>query len=416
MKKPEIFFNEQPYSFNHNEKLELSKLFATIPPDIEYILFDEDLNILSSRIEEFSPSSEIDENFWKLLMESTDEFFYQTSSTTISGKKYYLISKFCKNHKNKNSSFTTILIAMLTIIVCVCIVILITIFFNITNSITNLENKTQSIADGNLSEKIDINGNDINEITSISNSLEKMRKSLLEAQNQKNKFLMGISHDLRTPVSIIKGYTEAILDGIIIEKTEVNKALELITAKTTQLESMIDTLINFMKLNSTDIRQKLVPESITELITNFAKEASITATVFRRNLKYSINFQKNICIPLDHQLVSRAFENLYNNALRYTKENDSIFINSYDDDEYIYFSIEDTGKGIEKEDLANIFNLFYRGTNSRREEGMGIGLSVVKNIVETHGWKISVESEIGEGSCFTILIPLSTATCCETQA
>ena len=111
-------------------------------------------------------------------------------------------------------------------------------------------------------------------------------------------------------------------------------------------------------------------------------------------------------IPYDEQLVNRVFENLLSNALRYTEENDEIRICAYESESAIFIKICDTGIGISESDLTNIFDLFYRATNSRREEGMGIGLSVVKNIIETHGWKIDVQSEKGKGSCFTIIIPL----------
>ena len=110
---------------------------------------------------------------------------------------------------------------------------------------------------------------------------------------------------------------------------------------------------------------------------------------------------------MNKTLISRAFENLLSNALRYTKENDTITISAYKiNDSEIKVAIADTGIGIDEKDLNQIFDLFYRGTNSRREEGMGIGLSVVKNIMETHNWNIEVKSEKDKGTCFIITIPL----------
>ena len=294
------------------------------------------------------------------------------------------------------------------IISCSTLIILILIISStIFNSILLLEEKTQKIADGNLSETV-ISQNDSeksNEITSILKSLEKMRNSLLDAQNRKNKFIMGISHDLRTPVAIIKGYSEAISDGIISEPDEIKTSIQLIETKTAQLDSMIDTLINFMKLNSSEIRENLITSSITELIQNFAKESQITANVFKRNIIININLPNDILIPLDKQLAYRAFQNLFSNALRYTKDGDEIEIKAYEENENIILKIRDTGVGISEEDLKHIFDLFYRATNSRREEGMGIGLSVVKSIIDTHGWDINVESVLNEGSTFIITIP-----------
>jgi signal transduction histidine kinase len=220
---------------------------------------------------------------------------------------------------------------------------------------------------------------------------------------------MGISHDLRTPIAIIRGYAEALSDGIIKSKAEKEKAIKLIKTKISQLENMINTLINFVKLENSDIRKTLVPKSINKLITNFAKEAESTMSVFKRKIIHNIDISKDYLIPLDEQLVNRVFENLLSNALRYTSEDDEIRIIAHDSDDTLMIKFCDTGIGIAESDLANIFDLFYRASNSRREEGMGIGLSVVKNIIETHGWKIDVESEKGKGSCFTIFIPLNQA-------
>lgn len=414
IKGPDEISQLKKYNFSENDREAIAKLMQSTPPNVEYILIDNEYNIIYSKIPEIPSDSKLQtERFWSSMREISENYIYQSSSINVAGKTIYLISRIKKGHnpngrnpKDKPKSFVPVLIEILITVVIFCVTLLILIFSNISKSITDLENKTQSIADGNLSEQIEIKDLSSNEITSITESLEKMRISLLEAQNQKNKFIMGISHDLRTPVAIIKGYTEALSDGVITSKKEIKNTLTLIMTKTTQLESMIDTLINFMKLNNNEIRQNLIPGSITKLITDFAKECEFTATVFKRTVKCNINLTDDILIPMDKQLVTRAFENIFNNALRYTRENDSIFIRSIQRDDNIYFSIEDTGIGIEEADLENIFNLFYRGTNSRREAGMGIGLSVVKNIVETHGWSINVSSKKDQGTCFTITIPV----------
>ena len=224
---------------------------------------------------------------------------------------------------------------------------------------------------------------------------------------------MGISHDLRTPVSIIKGYTEALHDGVITDKKEIQDSLELIGTKTTQLEEMIDTLLSYIKLNNIELRNTFISQSITDFIKSFAKRAEITGNIFKRNIILNLKLPYDISIPFDSQLVTRAFENIFINALRYTKDDDSIYLSASIKQEtvnketrkVIVFSIRDTGPGIKKEDLNNIFDLFYRGTSSRREEGLGVGLSVVKNIIETHCWNIKVTSKLNEGSNFIITIP-----------
>ena len=300
---------------------------------------------------------------------------------------------------------TESLFLILFFLVVNCFFIIIYISRTVFRSIKILEKQTQDIASGKLDTKIDIPINKTNEITSISDSIEKMRLSLIDEENRKNKFIMGISHDLRTPVAIIKGYTEALRDGVITEE-EFKNTLTLIDTKANQLNGMIDTLINFVKLETSDWRQNLHNGSITKLIIEFGQNTESTCRVFNRIPLININLNEDFFIPLDPQLVNRVFENLMSNALRYTDENDRISIIAFKQDNKILLKISDTGYGISKTDLNHIFDLFYRGSSSRREEGMGIGLSVVKTIIDTLGWSIGVESIVKEGTTFTITIPL----------
>ena len=133
-----------------------------------------------------------------------------------------------------------------------------------------------------------------------------------------------------------------------------------------------------------------------------------TTNLFHRTVTTEQLVNENIEVPFNEQLIHRALENLFSNATRYTKENDSIHLKFYKKETNLIFEMIDTGCGMTKDEINNIFDLFYRGTNSRLEKGMGIGLSVVKNIISSHEWNIDVESEKNKGSKFTIIIPLKT--------
>lgn len=396
--------------YSKDEWNKIKQYLNGLPPDVEAMLISGNGDILISTLKDFNKDSTFSTNqLWNIIAQTSDIFYYQYTSLTFESTKCYFITRIPKVKKamEKRPPLIISLLAFLGIVVTICVFILIKIFKNISRSIITLEKETQAVADGKIGTAIESieDQKSTNEISSITKSIEKMRCSLVEAQNQKNKFLMGISHDLRTPVAIIKGYTEALCDGVISDKKEINNTYNLIFSKTTQLESMIDTLINYMKMNSIEIREQLKKNNISSLIKTFTKEAGISCGVFKRRFEGDINLPDELFIPLNVQLVTRAFENLFGNALRYTKENDSISIKSYLEDNKLYFILSDTGCGIDKKDLPNIFDMFYRGTTSRREEGMGIGLSVVKNIIETHGWNIKVESEKEKGTKFTIIIP-----------
>lgn len=380
-----------------------------LPKNVETALIDNFTGqIITSSIKELPVNAFVSQwELYTIMGTSSDKFFYQFTTLRTRTLDSIMITRVPrkKNAPSRNQLLLNILYAMLTIIVTVCIVIIVRLSMTINGSIKKIVDETKAIANGNLATKIPYEEKKSNEMTLISESLEKMRVSLVEAQNQKSKFIMGISHDLRTPVAVIKGYTEAISDGVINSKEEIYNSMELISEKTNQLENMIDELINFTKMNSVEIRQSMKTQSITQFISEIINEEKTTGGVFKRNIITDINFDREVLVPFDKLLVRRLFENLFNNALRYTKDNDTITLSSYIEDNCLIYKISDTGIGIEEKDLNNIFNMFYRGTNSRREEGMGIGLSVVQNIIETHGWKIKVDSQKGQGSTFTITIP-----------
>lgn len=380
-----------------------------LPKTVETALIDNFTGlVITSSIKELPTNSLVSQ--WELYMimgSNSDKYFYQFTTLRTATLDSIMITRVPrkKGAPSRNQILINTLYILLSIIVTVCIIIIVRLSITINKSINEIDNKTKAIASGDLSKTIEFNRKKSNEITSISESLEKMRASLAEAQNQKAKFIMGISHDLRTPVAVIKGYTEAISDGVITGPEDINNAMTLITEKSNQLEDMIDTLISFTKMNSVEIRESMKTQSITDFIEEIINEEKTTGGVFKRNIITEIDFEKEVLVPFDKMLTRRVFENLFNNALRYTNDGDTITLKSFIENNSVIYQIKDTGIGIEEKDLKNIFNMFYRGTNSRREEGMGIGLSVVQNIIETHGWNISVESKKNEGTTFTITIP-----------
>ena len=380
-----------------------------LPKTVETALVDNFTGlVITSSIPELPTNALVSQ--WELYLimgSNSDKYFYQFTTLRTSTLDSIMITRVPreKGPPSRNQILITTLYILLSLIVCISIIIIVRLSVTINKSINEIDNETKAIAGGDLTKKIEFKGKKANEITSISESLEKMRVSLVEAQNQKSKFIMGISHDLRTPVAVIKGYTEAISDGVITGQEDINNAMSLITEKSNQLENMIDTLINFTKMNSVEIRESMKTQSITDFIREIINEEKTTGGVFKRNIITQIDFDRDIQVPFDKMLTRRVFENLFNNALRYTNDGDTITLKSYISENSLIYQISDTGIGIEEKDLNNIFNMFYRGTNSRREEGMGIGLSVVQNIIETHGWKIDVESKKDQGTSFTITIP-----------
>ena len=365
--------------------------------------------VVISTFPELKENIKITENqLWEFIKLTSDKYYYQLETPHLKEENtsILLISRIDKDRHSKDKRYFSIFFSLLITFIIFCTVVIFIISGSITSSITILEEQTKKIADGELDVKIDFNPKKENEITNLSKNLEKMRKSLKEAQERRSRFVMGISHDLRTPIAVIKGYAEAMSDGILEKKQEQDEALEIILKKTSQLETMIDSLISYEKLSTDEWKAKMEDVNLKEFILSFVKTSESTANVFKRKIKHSMDIPKNLQVPMNRFLAQRAFDNIFSNALRYTNENDLITIKAEMNRSNAVISISDTGCGIEENDLKNIFDLFYRGTSSRREEGMGIGLSVVKNIMDIHNWKIEVKSKIKEGTTFSIYIPL----------
>lgn len=390
---------------------DLYTAIRNMPPDLQAALVGNG-SVLISTIPELEVNKKINgAELWAFIKETSNSYLYQfeTPPFKSNNQKVSLISRHSKTNETskKRNHIFVISLSIIFLTIIFCIIVILKFSKIIFKSIQILEKQMMEIANGNLDIKIDIDEKDKsnNEITSINGYLEKMKKALKTTQEKRSRFIMGISHDLRTPIAVIKGYTEGILDGVISTKEEINDTLKIIAIKINQLESMINTLISYEKLNSDLWQEKLEHQKLYPILNDFFKMAEQTGTIFNRIVKSNIKMNKNITIPMNSQLLTRALENIFSNALRYTKNNDNIYLSAIENNDSIKLNIIDTGIGISKEEIPNIFDLFYRGTSSRREEGMGIGLSVVKNVIDIHKWSINVYSDISKGTDFEIIIP-----------
>ena len=392
----------------------IKQILNSLSTKFDFIILINQGDIFQTTIPEFKNQKHIEmPKMFQYMNDTSDKYFYQLSSPLLENKKHDIlfITRLDRNQSYKKDSFSIIInwiFPFILVFEIFCTILTIIISNTISKSITLLNKNTEQIANGNLDVKLDYEKNTRkdNEITALTENLDKMRLTLKDESERRIKFIMGISHDLRTPVAVIKGYTEAMSEGLCDTPEETKKSLKIISAKTAQLETMINTLINFVKLNQTNWLQQLKKQKIAPVINEFVQTSITTGEVFKRNVKAHVKISDETELAFDKTLVQRAFENLFSNAVRYTNENDQIEITAEEDEKRMLFKIKDSGIGISKEDKEKIFDMFYRASSSRREEGMGIGLATVMTIIKAHGWKISVESELGKGSEFTIEMPL----------
>lgn len=388
----------------------IKKSILSLSPKVEAALIVKD-RIIESTIADFpQPGTTLQEgDLWKIIKQTGEEFYYLTETPLGSDRKHLvlLVSRISKK-KNQTNMFYSLLDCIL-IFVIICAVATCCISRTITYSLSHLVKQTEKIAKGDLTpQEQRTPAKSRNEFTDLTEHIDSMRAALLDAKRKQQRFIMGITHDLRTPISVIKGYTEALYDGVITSEEETKKSLEIINTKTSQLEEMITSLINYCTFFRDNFRRQITPHCIKKQLEAFAKSAETTGRIFHRKISCNINLLESTDIPVNEQLLARALENLFGNALRYTEDDGEITITADESDECITITFSDTGCGIAEKDISHLFDLFYRGTNSRREQGLGIGLSVVKDIVDLHGWNIAIRSELGKGSDFIIRIPKRT--------
>jgi signal transduction histidine kinase len=295
-------------------------------------------------------------------------------------------------------------------IICILIVlfaVVMSLFIagSITRSVQSLENATRRIAAGDLDLKVDVRGS--NEITSLTASLNLMRDELKEAERRRARFIMGVTHDLKTPLALIRGYAEAIEDGISPNGAG-DSATEIIKSKVDQLEGMINDLIDYVRMDSGEWRSQLQELNLYNFLSEFAARFAPDAELFQHKMEIDISLPQGLTAPIDEKLAIRALENLVNNAIRFTPPGTVIGFEAGQSGDALRITVRDNGPGIAAQDLPHIFETFYRGSSSRREQGMGLGLAVVKWVIDFHGWTIRVVSNTDKesaGTRFIIEIP-----------
>ncbi len=271
-------------------------------------------------------------------------------------------------------------------------------------SILKLEEATKHISGNDLSFALEAKGTD--EIASLTRAFDAMRVKLKEETEKRSRFLMAVSHDLSTPLTSIKGYIEAIEDGLAATPEDLKKYLAIMMEKSRVLEERIAKLIEFVRMGTGEWKSTYERVALKDFLISVSKTFKEDAVTFKRRFLSSILIPDTITVLLDKHLLSRALENLLTNSFRYTKEGDSIHLKASCNIGVILLTFEDTGSGIPQEDIDHIFDPFYRSKHFSKEHGFGLGLFIVKSILDAHGWNISVSSQQGGGPVFTISIPL----------
>jgi two-component system phosphate regulon sensor histidine kinase PhoR len=219
-------------------------------------------------------------------------------------------------------------------------------------------------------------------------------------------FVANVSHELRTPISSIKGYAETLLDGAIDDKENAKDFIEIIHSDSERLASLINDILDLSKIESGELKLGIQPISLTPIIKKVVK--LLTKQAKAKGVKIELDVSNTVCkVMADKERIAQVVLNLLDNAIKYNKLNGKVTISYKEDKKLLKVNITDTGLGIPAKDLDRIFERFYRADRARSREigSTGLGLSIVKHIIEAHGGAVSVESIPDDGSVFSFTLP-----------
>ncbi len=266
-----------------------------------------------------------------------------------------------------------------------------------------INNAAKIMSEGNFEKQIDIKSRD--EIGQLANILNEMAKKLNEQEKYRREFISNISHDIRSPLTSMKGFLQALIDGTIPENKK-EKYLNIVLEETERLTRLSN---NILDINLQDINNecKNVKFNINTLIKNII--LSFETRVTQKQIKLNLSFEKKEIIVLaDIEKVERIIYNLVDNAIKFTDDGKGIYISTSTKGEKALISIKDEGKGIPKHLQARVFDRFYKVDTSRGEDkkGSGLGLSIVKDFILAHEESITLNSEPNKGSEFVFTLKL----------
>jgi two-component system phosphate regulon sensor histidine kinase PhoR len=223
----------------------------------------------------------------------------------------------------------------------------------------------------------------------------------------RSDFVANVSHELKTPITSIKGFVETLQEGSLDDPQEAKRFLEIIARHTDRLNAIVDDLLSLSRLEEDRENRRLFFEHsyLKPVLASAVKLSKIKAE--KKNITVELICDDNIAVNINSVLIEQAVFNLIDNAVKYSGGNNNIKITAQKQDKEVLISVSDNGCGIESRHLSRIFERFYvvdKG-RSRKLGGTGLGLSIVKHISQVHGGSITVESRLNEGSTFTIHLP-----------
>ncbi len=279
--------------------------------------------------------------------------------------------------------------------------------FTVERPVKRILKASKKITEGDFSVRIEPvhNFDGSNEFDMIIENFNKMVEELSSIETLRTDFIANVSHELKTPLSVIQNYTSMLSAPNLTEEKRIEYA-DSISRETKRFTEMITNILKLNKLENQKIFSKLtvyeLNEQLCECLLNFEEQWE------KKNLVLETYIDEIVTVKGDPDLLCLVWNNLISNAVKFTDNGGKISVKLTSDNDYAVVSVSDTGCGISPEEGKHIFEKFYQGDSSRSTQGNGLGLALVKRVVNIVGGEISVESEKGKGSTFTVKLKRGT--------
>jgi len=269
--------------------------------------------------------------------------------------------------------------------------------------VRDLTNAAVRLGQGDLTQRVDVKGKD--EISQLSMTFNSMAEALENSEHQRRNLISDVAHELRTPLSNMQGYVEAVRDGLLEPTTSTMKTLH---EQTLQLTGLVEDLRILAQADSGNLALNSDYVDLDEILKELAD--SFGPRMESKAVNFSLVVEGELpMIYGDRLRINQILSNLLDNAANYTSEGEKISVSAAVSGSWVKIQVSDTGEGISEEGISRIFDRFYREDRSRNRStgGSGLGLAITKQLVEAHNGTIKVESGLGLGSSFEVKFPVT---------
>jgi two-component system phosphate regulon sensor histidine kinase PhoR len=230
---------------------------------------------------------------------------------------------------------------------------------------------------------------------------------LRRLENVRREFVANVSHELKTPVTAIKGFVETLRDGALDDRPQAERFLDIVARHAERLQAIIEDLLSLSRLEQEEEASELgcADTALVDVLHAAVQDCAVKATA--NHIEVSVTCKPQLHAYINAPLIEQAVVNLLDNAITYSKAGSTVWLEAVQDGSEILIAVRDQGVGIPQQHLPRLFERFYRvdKARSRKHGGTGLGLAIVKHIALAHGGRVAVTSAVGKGSTFTIHLP-----------